>query len=442
MFYWFSPFMVAIGQVSAIILFLLYHDIHAFAERPRRICLALAFFLVHLTLQSYLYSYSALSSMEILPTIQYILVTLLYYMIFVRLWAGSSLPACWFISLIFLLTDNCVWPLLVNISRGIWGINILYEGGYLLRLLSIALLWLLESAILVLIRHLLPPLSEIRLDKYNCVLTLASIIPFFYMRIFSSRFSGYPNKALQIIMTLCCLVALVTLVGGIGHSFHEYEMLRSAQMKRILECQQLQFRQKLQDIDAVNRKYHDMKNILLFLTAHEGTPEIRGQIQVILNDIRSYELTALTGNNTIDILLSEKLAVCQAREISCVPYLDGALLNFVEPLDLCTIFGNALDNAIESCEQISAKSDRHISIRTAKRGSSIALTFRNTFSQAPQLRNGLPLSTKTDKKNHGYGLGNIRYIMHKYQGELICRIEGQEFVLTLLFPSAPQEAGI
>lgn len=45
----------------------------------------------------------------------------------------------------------------------------------------------------------------------------------------------------------------------------------------------------------------------------------------------------------------------------------------------------------------------------------------------------LPVSTKADKANHGYGLRNIRYVVGRYGGEISCRVSGEEFVLTLLF---------
>lgn len=440
MFYFFSPFLVALGQAFAIVVFFLYDDIHAFAHRRQRVCLTAVFLLIHILLQTLIYNYSAINVTGTLPTLQYIFITLLYYMVFTRLWSGLSLPVCGFISLIFLLTDNCVWPLLVSISRSFWGISYLYEGRYLLRLPSIVLLWCMECGCMILIRRLLPPLPEIHLDICTSILTVTSAIPFFYIRLFSGQFAMQTNKALQIIMTVCCLVALITIVGGIGRSFNEYEKLRSVQMEHMLQCQQQQFQQKLQDIDAVNRKYHDMKNILLFLKAQNNTREVQEQIQTILNDIHSYEFTAITGNDAIDILLNEKLAACHEKEITCVPYINGSLLSFVEPLDLCTIFGNAMDNAIESCEKITEKSSRQISIRTARKGSSVALVFRNTFARRPELQSGLPVTTKEDKKNHGYGLGNIRYIMNKYQGEMSCRIEGEEFVLTLLFTCVPESA--
>lgn len=179
-----------------------------------------------------------------------------------------------------------------------------------------------------------------------------------------------------------------------------------------------------------------MKNMFHYLETYSNREEVKHQVQKILDEIRPYETSVTTGNEAIDILLNEKLAVCQQKKITCVPYLDGTMLDFVEPMDLCTIFGNALDNAIESSSQIEKEEDRQISVRTVRKGNSVALTFRNTYAKRPDISGGLPVTTKKDKKNHGYGLGNIRYVMDKYHGELSCRVEGEEFVLVLLFMEA------
>lgn len=67
--------------------------------------------------------------------------------------------------------------------------------------------------------------------------------------------------------------------------------------------------------------------------------------------------------------------------------------------------------------------------------------LRNTFGVAPRIRDGHPVSIKRDRENHGFGLKSIRYVAEKYGGEVSCRVEGQEFVLTMLFPeSAPKRA--
>ena len=232
-------------------------------------------------------------------------------------------------------------------------------------------------------------------------------------------------------MTACCLVAVITLAAEIGHSSSEYEKRREEQMQNVLHQQQAMFEQKLQDADVLNRKYHDMKNFLLYLRAHEegGERELDSSIEELMKSIEPYGNAVSSGNAVVDVILGEKLAVCTEEDIVCVPYLDGSLLDFVKPLDLCTLIGNAMDNAMESCRRIPEKERRLIRLHTAERGNTVVLSVRNTFLTTPDLRDGLPATTKVDAGNHGYGLRNMRYLAEQYGGMLSCRIEGEEFVL-------------
>lgn len=432
---WFSPVFVGIGQVAAILLFLLYEEPDAFRHKPYRFGLIFVFAVIHILLQARLHRYLIAYGWGSLPALQFLASTWCYYVILVRLWSRSKWSICCFVALIFLLVDNSVWPLLSSVSRMIWGINYLYEGSLWVRVPYILLFTLLECVLLYGTRRLLPDISKIYLDRYNVILTFSSVIPFLYMRFVFSQLESQDNKMIQIAMTVCCLVAIITLIGGVGHSSNQYEKLQETRMRYVLKSQQQLFEQKLNDIDMINRKYHDMKNLLLYLKANGDTEEVHGSIEQLLNEIRPYESKVETGHEVIDVILNEKLQVCQEKEITCVPYIDGSRLAFVKPLDLCTIFGNAMDNAIESCLQIPEAEKRQISIHLTSRGDSVVLTFRNTYGKKPDLRDGLPATTKADTKNHGYGLRNILYIVDKYAGTVNCLVEKDEFVLTVLLQS-------
>lgn len=332
----FSPALISVGQTLAMTLFLLRGD-EAVRRHPGRLGLMPLLFLGGTISQMGLRM--TIDRSLPVPMLPFILVTVLLYQAYVCLFTRRPWEVCMFVSLIFLMVDNSVWPLISSLSRMLLGVNYLYEGNY---------------------------------------------------------------------------------------------ALRALELRRVLDTQQQQFHLKMQHIDDVNRKYHDMKNILLVLESGAATDDMRAGVRRLIGDIRPYETLVETGNGALDIVLSDKLRACQQEEIRCVPYVDGRMLDFVDPLDLCTIFGNALDNAIESCRQQENPENRQISIRTVSRGEAVVLVFRNTFAMRPVLRDGLPVSTKADKANHGYGLRNIRYVVGRYGGEISCRVSGEEFVLTLL----------
>lgn len=428
----FSPFLIAIGQTAAVLTWLLYGDPDAFRSRRARIGFTAGFFLLLCLTQAMLHRYVSLGGMGSLPTLPFLAISWILYALFLFLWTGAGWEICCFLAFVLLLVDNCIWPLVSSISRLLWGVNYLYEGPLLLRLPFILALSLLECALAWAVRRQMPEIRKIRLSVYDAILAAAIVLPFLYIRMMAGLSVSQDNKTVQIVMTLCCLAAVTALAAEVGHTSSEYERLREEQMKSVLLQQQAMFEQKLRDADGVNRKYHDMKNLLLYLRSHGGGQEMEDSIDQLMASIEPYGTAVSTGNAVVDIVLREKLALCAKESIVCVPYLDGTLLDFVKPLDLCTLLGNALDNSIESCRQIPEKERRYIQLHTVKRGDTVVLTVRNTFLTAPDLRGGLPASTKSDAEQHGYGLRNMRYLAESYGGTLSCRIEDGQFVLRIV----------
>ena len=430
-----APLLMAVGQVVCALFFLWDSEYRAGVSRARRLAMALGLLGYNTAVQTFLRV--SISGNPLAPMIPYILMTLTGYTLFSLLYAGLPPRISLLAGLLFLTADNSAWSLINSVSRMIFSRNFLYTGGKVERLLAALELWLVELAILAIVRRHLPPLHSVFLSRRTLLLIALAAVPFLTIRWFSSQLPAENAKTFQFCITLCFLWQLVLLVGSVARESTEREQRAEQEMQRVLQAQQQQFDFKLQSIEAVNRKYHDMKNLLLYLEkGQRDAPELRSLMQ----EMAPFETLVSTGNEAVDIILTEKLTLCQQEGICCVPYVDGRMLDFVGPLDICTIFGNALDNAIESCRRIDDPEGRHISVKTNRRGGCTVLVFRNTFAEAPVLQDGMPVSTKQDRENHGFGLKSIRFIVGKYDGQLHCQAEGREFVLTLLLPVPESES--
>lgn len=444
MAYLFSSLLIGLGQTGAVLVYFLYRCPDAFLEKRARIGYTVGFYLLLSASQALLHRYVSLSGMGSLPTLPFLALSWILYALFVFLWSGAKWEICCFLAFVLLLIDNCIWPLIGGLSRAVWGLNYLYEGSLAMRIPFILALCVLECALALVLRRMMPEIGKIRLNIYDAVLAGAIVLPFLYIRVLAGQSPAQEDKSVQIVMTLCCLIAVVTLAASVGRASGEYEKMLEEQMRSVLRQQQAMFEQKLHDADAVSRKYHDMKNFLLYLRSEESSAELEPSINRLMKSIEPYEAGISTGSSVLDVIMSEKLAACAQKEITCIPYLDGSLLDFVDPLDLCTLVGNAMDNAIESCAQIAEKERRLIRLHTVRRGGTVLLTVRNTFAVRPDLRNGLPATTKTDAAAHGYGMRNMRYIAEQYNGSLSYRNEADEFVLSIVLeePGSERKTGL
>ena len=183
---------------------------------------------------------------------------------------------------------------------------------------------------------------------------------------------------------------------------------------------------------------HDLKNHMLAIRHLIQANRKQDAIQYIdgfLEQAGHGELHPQTGHALLDCLISEKLtpAVKSGVEISVV--LDFRQGCFLEDFDLCVIMGNALDNAVESCLKIPGDQPRFIEIRGGPSANQLIIHVVNSCLN-PAFHSGkLPITTKPNRECHGFGLGNVRQVLKKYDGQLVIssKEEGR-FSLCILIP--------
>ena len=105
-------------------------------------------------------------------------------------------------------------------------------------------------------------------------------------------------------------------------------------------------------------------------------------------------------------------------------------LNFIEPIDITTIFGNLLDNAIEATEKL--KGEKYICIKIGSYHKMIVVSIENNCNEV-KWRNGFPVSNKG--KNGGIGLLNVQSSIKKYDGDLTLKNDGNKFAAELFLNS-------
>lgn len=210
-------------------------------------------------------------------------------------------------------------------------------------------------------------------------------------------------------------------------------------VQTLLENQYAQYVTSRDTIDMINRKYHDLKHMIAALRT-EPDAQVREQwLQAMEADIQAYEVQNKTGNRVLDTVLTGKNLYCQNHGIELLVVADGKLLSFMDVADICTVFGNALDNAIECELKIPDRSKRIIRLVLSAQKQFLLLKVENYCPFRTDFRDGLPATTKADSASHGFGLKSIRYTAQKYGGSITTGIEDDWFVLKMLIPLKSSE---
>lgn len=188
-----------------------------------------------------------------------------------------------------------------------------------------------------------------------------------------------------------------------------------------------------ENIDMINRKTHDLKHQLQAL-AMATDDERRQQIEETSRAIGFYDAVVKTGNEALDVLLTEKSVYCANRNIRLSCMVHTKQLSRIRVVDLYTMLGNALDNAIESTERLSDPERKVISLSILDQGNMLYIELENYFDGVLDIRDGLPQTQKMNKLDHGYGIKSIRSIVQSYGGRLDIHTEGQIFYLEIIIP--------
>ena len=104
-------------------------------------------------------------------------------------------------------------------------------------------------------------------------------------------------------------------------------------------------------------------------------------------------------------------------------------------MDICTILGNALDNAIECEKKIQEKEKRLIDVAIFSKKDFLIMRFENYFDGELKFSEGNLKTTKTKRSElHGYGIKSIKHAVKKYGGAVNINVEENWFELKVLIP--------
>ncbi|MGI6502344.1 MAG: ATP-binding protein [Anaerostipes sp.] len=197
-----------------------------------------------------------------------------------------------------------------------------------------------------------------------------------------------------------------------------------------LKQQYAYYEDKLKTEERVRGVYHDLKNHLLLLQGQSSNAETDKMITSLQEQIAGYENYYHTGNKFLDVIIRDKAQAAKEQNIDFSVLIHFEDSNFIAPLDVSTIFGNALDNAIEASVKLPLE-QRLITVKANRLRDMLMIAVENNMKQ--EIRSDSK-SNKDDQFLHGFGLSNIRNAVEKYGGECIIKSDGGKFVLKIILP--------
>ncbi len=235
------------------------------------------------------------------------------------------------------------------------------------------------------------------------------------------------NFLLAVYNILCCLEILYILISLVVENDRNAEIAR---MSETIRQAHKQYALQKETINYINIKCHDMKyeiNRLMKNLDYKAVSELNDMLSIYDSDIK-------TGNEVLDIILTEKSLACNRNKIKLTCNSDGSEINMNDG-DLYALFGNIIDNAVNAVSKIDEEEKRCINVHIRKVGDFVSIDVENYFiGELKYTSDGFPETTKADAESHGYGLRSVKMITEKYGGTLSIVVKKDVFILSLLLP--------
>ena len=356
-------------------------------------------------------------------TCEIALMTAVYYMSFVFILGEFLTALAWQIFLFFM-------------SRGVFGSNILYCVVCLVCVSAVVLF------LTCLVRHLFyneymssdPEKKDVALSIFAAInIYLFSNISNVYR---NTPFSGQTALEINLIRMLVDSGGVILLSAL--HVIREQEATKAelAIMHNLMEAQYRNYQTSERSMNLIHQKYHDLKHQIALLRSEMPDEKRQDYLDRMENEISGFEVGVNTGNHIVDTILMDKAIQCIQKGIKLNCAADGRLIEFMDPLDLSSLLGNLLDNAIEHVEKISNPEKRWIEFVIRRKNGFVIVGVGNSFEGEVVFQNGLPRTTKADERFHGYGTKSIKNTVARYDGTVNFSAENGVFLVKMSFSLA------
>lgn len=229
---------------------------------------------------------------------------------------------------------------------------------------------------------------------------------------------------LFVILGMFLEMALVLMLSALKEVYKERDQLN----QKYLLWQEEHYRYLERREEETKKFRHDMRNhiyILQTLCEKQEMQSVKQYIKKIGGKLETAGSCISVNNGIVDAVFNKYAEQCKEEKILLKVEGHMPVQVVIDAFDLCAIFSNLLSNAIDAVTNYEKK---QIILDIRYDEDFIFIKMQNYFNGALAIQDGRIVIHKPDKKNHGYGLNNIRESVEKYHGFLDFQIDKDEFI--------------
>lgn len=254
------------------------------------------------------------------------------------------------------------------------------------------------------------------------------IIVFLFCYLIIFRLNDF--KLLRIVAIFINTCLILEVINKIRYKLQEKRNMKIAEEKEKILYKY--YKVAKENNENASMIKHDLKNqIQIAYAMRNKNDNFVNILEDIDAELDKVNTNIYSKNEMLNTVLLLKKIEAKKFNINIVYKIDKSiLLDSMKDIDICKLFSNLLDNSIEASKKTD---DKKILLKLCKRNDYIVLICENTYKE--ELRKNILgfLTTKENKKEHGYGIKIIKSISDKYGGEMNIQAKNGSFKVIMVF---------
>lgn len=271
---------------------------------------------------------------------------------------------------------------------------------------------------------------------YGTILLIPLLVIIMICLVIQLLLQGYDsngNVGIFVALLLGILVLLIIIIFLYIHAIKKHEKQKENELLlKMMEVQQNSFRKELESFDKLRKIEHDMKNYLLGIKYYIKKGELNTGLEYLDEVLKRLsesgnQIAALSNMETLwETMIAMKFS--EARELGIVTRQDiqPGCYEVINPLDLCVILGNILDNAIEA--EVRNREQKEINVVMREHHHMVLIKVSNWLDDNQVEEARTLISRKENAMMHGLGLSNVMETVKRYEGRLETEIIENYFI--------------
>ncbi len=308
-----------------------------------------------------------------------------------------------------------------------------FQAGFsTMRIYVIILFKTVDSLVMVFV-HFLLKRAALRLGKARIALA-GAILGFMSATYWLSRNAAANLKA---DLTQTALALAFVFIICSAYFYYRLRQIRQEQEYTALQNELLakNYQVAKESYESNARLYHDMGNHFCMIQNYLADGKIE-EAKVYLESLgrnrKAYSVEQYTGIEAVDYILSQKAELAREQKVETDIHAEYPKDCNIDPVDLCTILTNLLDNAIEACEKLPETSAKKLSVTIRRINRFIMIQIANSCLEEPVMTKGNFVTSKADRRHHGWGMKNIKSAVEKYYGTMEYEYSGNMYTVSVM----------